>query len=194
MRGLLYVLALCLVAVVAVWAYRVNYRTLAALDRVEGLRAEIAAEHEAIGILSVEWAYLNAPARLSRLAERHLPELGLVPLSPDHFAEVAMVAYPAPPPLVANAAPIEQADLRAEAAAALEAALAAALAVQAAAQAELPEDPARFAETAEVGAIDDVAIQEGDVDAAAPGEVSFASASAVMRLPAPRPSQGGGAR
>ncbi|MFT4792354.1 MAG: hypothetical protein ACJAVR_003241 [Paracoccaceae bacterium] len=115
MRGLLFVLALGLVAAVAVWAYRVNYRTLAALDRVETLRADIAAEHEAIDILRVEWAYLNAPARLSRLAAVHLPQLGLVPLSPEHFADSAMVAYPVPPPLVATAPPMGAAQRRADA-------------------------------------------------------------------------------
>jgi hypothetical protein len=114
MRGLLYVLALGLVAAVAVWAYRVNYRTLAALERVEDLRAEIAAEHEALDILRVEWAYLNAPARLSRLAAAHLPQLGLIALSPEHFADSAMVAYPAPPPLIATAAPMGAAQKRAD--------------------------------------------------------------------------------
>jgi hypothetical protein len=106
MKGLLYVLALCLVAAVAVWAYKVNYRTLATLERVETLRAQIAGEHEAMDILAVKWAYLNAPDRLARLAAAHLPELGLEAFSPAHYAEIGLVAFPPPPPLVANAAPM----------------------------------------------------------------------------------------
>lgn len=162
MRGLLYVLALGLVAVVAVWAYRVNYRTLAALDRVEDLRAEIAAEHEALDILRVEWAYLNAPARLSRLAEAHLPQLGLTAMSPEHFADSAMVAYPAPPPLIATAAPMGAAQKRADL---LEAAAAA-----------LPE----IAEIAN-------AVTEPEPDAEA--HEPLTSVAAATPLPTPRPAR-----
>jgi hypothetical protein len=164
MRGLLYVLALGLVAAVAVWAYRVNYRTLAALDRVEDLRAEIAAEHEALDILRVEWAYLNAPARLSRLAEAHLPQLGLVALSPEHFADSAMVAYPAPPPLVATAPPMGAAQKRADL---LEAAAAA-----------LPE-------------IAEIAIDAPEDIIADPAPLAVAVAA---RLPTPRPIRAGAAQ
>lgn len=99
MRSLLYVMALGLVATVAVWAYRVNYETLNALDRVSDLHSQIAREREAIAVLRAEWAYLNAPDRLARLSLMHDAELGLAPMGPDHFAETQMVAFPPPPPL-----------------------------------------------------------------------------------------------
>ncbi len=99
MRSLLYVMALGMVAAVAVWAYRVNYDTLNALDRVSDLQSQIAREREAIAILRAEWAYLNAPERLARLSLMHEGELGLAPMGPDHFAETQMVAFPPPPPL-----------------------------------------------------------------------------------------------
>ncbi|MEO1688285.1 MAG: hypothetical protein AAFU61_10305, partial [Pseudomonadota bacterium] len=92
-----YVLALILTAAVGVWAYRVNYDTLAALDRVEALHRDIAREQEAIAILRAEWAWLNRPERLARLVEAH-PELGLGPFLPAHFGEVAEIAFQPPPP------------------------------------------------------------------------------------------------
>ena len=96
MKSLLFVLALGVVAAVAVWAYRVNYDTLAALDRVEALQRRIAAEQEAIAVLRAEWAWLNRPERLARLAAVKLPEL--VPMAPGHFAEASSVAFQPPPP------------------------------------------------------------------------------------------------
>lgn len=173
MRGLLYVLALGLVAAVAVWAYRVNYRTLAALDRVEGLRAAIAAEHEALDILRVEWAYLNAPARLSRLAQAHLPDLGLIALSPEHFADSAMVAYPAPPPLVATAPPMGAAQKRDDL-------------LEAVAAAAAMAEPAlnEIAET-EIGGVQDIAV---------PADPAPLSVAIAMPLPTPRPARMEGAR
>ncbi len=89
--------ALAMVAVVgmAAWAYHVNYLTKTALTRIEALRGMIAAEREALEVLRVEWAYLNAPGRLSALVRRHRGELGLVPLSPANFDEVASIPYPA---------------------------------------------------------------------------------------------------
>ncbi|SET28208.1 cell division protein FtsL [Oceanicella actignis] len=107
MRSLLYVLALAFVAAVAVWAYRVNYQTLEAADRVAALREEIAREREALEILRVEWAHLNAPERLARLARRHADALGLAPMGPDHFAETAMAAFPPPAPLPPAPPPVE---------------------------------------------------------------------------------------
>jgi len=83
--------ALSMLAVVAAaaWSYHVNYRTDAALDRLEALRAQIRAEQARIAVLEVEWAHLNAPDRLARLVERHNDRLMLIPLAPDHFDRAA---------------------------------------------------------------------------------------------------------
>ncbi|MEM6440533.1 MAG: hypothetical protein AAF763_12665 [Pseudomonadota bacterium] len=96
MKSLLFVLALGVVAAVAVWSYRVNYDTLAALDRVEALQRRIAAEQEAIAVLRAEWAWLNRPERLARLAAAKLPDLA--PMAPAQFAEASSVAFQPPPP------------------------------------------------------------------------------------------------
>jgi hypothetical protein len=97
MRWLLHLSAAVLVAVCATWAYRVNYATQEALNRVADLRASIAAEREALAVLDAEWAYLNRPDRLRALVTQFEGELGLVELAPEQFGEAAMVAYPPEP-------------------------------------------------------------------------------------------------
>ncbi|MSU89802.1 cell division protein FtsL [Rhodobacteraceae bacterium 2CG4] len=102
MRTLLYLAASALVVAFAAWAYQVNYSTQDAVQRVADLRAQIAAEREAIAMFSAEWAYLNRPDRLRALAEMYFPELGLMPMTAEHFGDPAMVPYPQPPiPLLA---------------------------------------------------------------------------------------------
>jgi hypothetical protein len=94
---LLHVSAAVLVVVCATWAYRVNYATQEALDRVADLKAEIAREREALAVLNAEWAYLNRPDRLRELVAANAEALGLVELTPEQFGETAMVAYPPEP-------------------------------------------------------------------------------------------------
>jgi hypothetical protein len=102
-RPALYLSAAVLAAVCATWAYRVNYATQDALIRLADLRAEIAMERETLAVLHAEWAYLNRPDRLAALVAGPGSALGLVPLTPEQFGEVAMVAYPPDPDLVAPA-------------------------------------------------------------------------------------------
>lgn len=97
MRLVLYVSSAVLVVVCATWAYRVNYATQEAMNRVADLRAEIAREREALGVLEAEWAYLNRPDRLRALVDANAATLALVELAPDQFADVGMVAFPPPP-------------------------------------------------------------------------------------------------
>ena len=47
-------------------------------------------------MLKAEWAYLNRPDRLRELAEMNFADLQLLPLLPEHFADVELVAYPKP--------------------------------------------------------------------------------------------------
>lgn len=98
MRAVLYLSAVVLLAVCATWAYRVNYATQDALTRVADLRAEIAVERESLGVLKVEWAYLNRPDRLRQLVSANAEALGLVDLTPGQFGDVAEVPFPPPPP------------------------------------------------------------------------------------------------
>lgn len=103
MRSFLFICGLTLVVAFATWAYRVNYSTQGAMDRVVELQQQIAHEHETIAVLRAEWAYLNRPERLLALSETYFPELRLMPLHPDHFADPMRVAYPEPEdPLLSN--------------------------------------------------------------------------------------------
>jgi hypothetical protein len=86
-------LALSIVAV-AGWTCNVNYDTRAALDRLSALRTQIAEEREAMQVLRVEWAYLNAPDRLAGLVAAHNDALGLMPLLPESLGIAAAVPYP----------------------------------------------------------------------------------------------------
>ena len=97
MRAILYLSATVLVVLCAVWAYRVNYTTQDAQNRVADLRAAIARERESLAVLRAEWAYLNRPDRLAVLVERNAEALGLAPLTPEQFADPAMIAFPQPP-------------------------------------------------------------------------------------------------
>ena len=97
MRTILYLSAVVLLAVCATWAYRVNYATQEALDRVADLRSQIADEREAIAVLDAEWAYLNRPDRLKALVAANAGTLGLAELTPDQFGDVSMVPFPPEP-------------------------------------------------------------------------------------------------
>ena len=107
--------ALSMIAVVATaaWAYHVNYRTKTTLGQVDRLRSQIAAEREAVEVLRVEWAYLNAPARLARLVAQHNDRLGLEPMGPQQFDEVAAIPFPPrmPGPAPDDVAPAREAEM-----------------------------------------------------------------------------------
>lgn len=90
-------LSLAAVVASAYWAYNENYQTQARLREVAELQRQIAREREAIAVLGAEWAYLNRPERLRELVELNFSELQLIPLLPEHFADIEMVAYPPEP-------------------------------------------------------------------------------------------------
>lgn len=71
MRYINFLLAAAL-AVISVVIYQVKYETRGLEQRVSRLQMTIAQERDAIGILRAEWSHLNCPARLERLARKHL--------------------------------------------------------------------------------------------------------------------------
>jgi hypothetical protein len=105
MKWGLYLSAAVLVGVCATWAYRVNYATQEAVNRVADLHGRINAEREALSVLHAEWAYLNRPDRLAALIKGPGSSLGLVPLTPEQFGEAAMVPFPPEPELTVEATP-----------------------------------------------------------------------------------------
>jgi hypothetical protein len=56
----------------AAYVYRIKMESTSRTERVLRLHAEIREQRDAIAVLRAEWAKLDAPLRLQRLAERHL--------------------------------------------------------------------------------------------------------------------------
>lgn len=96
MRGALYLIGVAMIVAMAFWSYRMNYETQDQAKVVRQLQRDIVREREAITVLQAEWAYLNAPERLARLADEHRSELGLAPLAPETFAHIGEVGTPSP--------------------------------------------------------------------------------------------------
>ncbi len=94
MKTCLTLLGLALLVAIATWAYDINYDTRDAARRVDDLRQDIAAERATLAVLRAEWAYLNRPDRLRALAERHFPDLMLMSLDADHFADPDRLPWP----------------------------------------------------------------------------------------------------
>ena len=67
------------------WAYKINYESRAANQRVKDLERSILLNEKEIKILNAEWAYLNNPERLRKLVEYYFLELRLSPINPDDF-------------------------------------------------------------------------------------------------------------
>ncbi|MEM0923565.1 MAG: cell division protein FtsL [Pseudomonadota bacterium] len=96
MKRMIFCVSVTTVIALAVWAYNVNYRTRQAFDRLDTLRAELAAERETVQVLRVEWAWLNAPDRLARLVALHNDRLRLAPMAPERYGLVSTVPFPPP--------------------------------------------------------------------------------------------------
>ena len=67
------------------WAYKINYESRAASQRVKGLEKSILSAKKESKILKAEWAHLNNPDRLRKLVEYYFLELRLTPINPDDF-------------------------------------------------------------------------------------------------------------
>ncbi len=95
MKPLFYLVTALAVMGLAYWAYQENYRTQAALSELEHTNREIGRTRDSIAVLRAEWAYQNRPERLRDLALMNFNRLGLMPLTPGHFARVDQIAFPA---------------------------------------------------------------------------------------------------
>jgi len=94
MRSMLFLVTALAVIGLAVWAYRENYQTQAAINETERLQQEIGTARARLSVLRAEWAYLNRPERLRDLAEINYDRLQLLPLNSDQFGRVDQVVYP----------------------------------------------------------------------------------------------------
>ena len=75
------------------WAYKINYESRAASQRVKGLEKAILSANKEIKILKAEWAYLNNPDRLRKLVEYYFLELRLTPIDPDDFISFSEIQW-----------------------------------------------------------------------------------------------------
>ena len=73
------------------WAYKINYDSRAADERVKELEKSILSTSKEIKILNAEWAHLNSPERLRKLLEYYFLELRLTPINPDDFISFSEV-------------------------------------------------------------------------------------------------------
>ena len=75
------------------WAYKINYHSRAAYQRVKELEKSILLANKHFKILNAEWAHLNRPDRLRKLAEYYFFELRLTPINPDDFISFSDVHW-----------------------------------------------------------------------------------------------------
>ena len=73
------------------WAYKINYDSRAADQRVKRLEKSILSAKKEVKILEAEWAHLNSPHRLRKLVEYYFFELRLTPINPDDFISFSNV-------------------------------------------------------------------------------------------------------
>ncbi len=85
LRFLLFAIFIVSTFVLGLWAYKINYDSRAADQRVKDLEKSILLINKEVKILEAEWAHLNSPDRLRKLVEYYFFELRLTPINPDDF-------------------------------------------------------------------------------------------------------------
>ena len=85
LRFLLFAILIVGTFSLGLWAYKINYDSRAANQRVKELKKSILSAKKQVKILNAEWSHLNSPDRLRKLAEYYFFELRLTPINPDDF-------------------------------------------------------------------------------------------------------------
>jgi len=80
MKGGATLLWLALIGATAFGMFQLKLAVQRSETRLAELDRELRASRQAIEVLEAEWAYLNRPERLAKLAERHL---ALRPMTPE---------------------------------------------------------------------------------------------------------------
>ncbi|MEM7300136.1 MAG: hypothetical protein AAF468_03550 [Pseudomonadota bacterium] len=81
----------------AVWTFSIKHQAEQSAEEVARLQKLIQAEKEKINLLRADWALLNQPARLQKLAETHAEELQLKPLKSTQIAKEGELPAIRPP-------------------------------------------------------------------------------------------------
>ena len=69
----------------AIWAYQMNYETRHKKKQIIEINKKIKSTLNRIDLLNAEWAFLNSPERLSKLADENFLKLNLIPLSKNNI-------------------------------------------------------------------------------------------------------------
>jgi cell division protein FtsL len=72
MLRILNIVVIAALVLAAVWVYEIKYSSTLQAEQVARLRAQVRRERDAIAALRAEWAQLDNPDRIQRLARRHL--------------------------------------------------------------------------------------------------------------------------
>ncbi len=181
-RALTLVSALALM-LAASYAHRVKIETRELEKRVGAMTAEVKKRRAAVATLNAEWAYLNRPERLLRLAAVYGEEMELKPRRPDAFARLDEIPIPGGRLISRAPTPLDLSDL--------DAPIMGALNPEAAAPAvEAPPAEPAFPEYEEV-ATEPEFVGEGVGEAWAEGALDPYAAALVESQPLPPPSRSG---
>ena len=93
MRFLLFLIVVTTTFSLGLWAYKTNYESRAASQRVKDLEKSIVSANKVAKILNAEWAHLNSPDRLRKLVEYYFLELRLTPINPDDFISFSEIYW-----------------------------------------------------------------------------------------------------
>ena len=93
MRFLLFSIVVITTFSLGLWAYKTNYESRAASQRVKDLEKSIVSANKVAKILNAEWAHLNSPDRLRKLVEYYFLELRLTPIDPDDFISISEIYW-----------------------------------------------------------------------------------------------------
>jgi hypothetical protein len=94
---LLNILVICALVLAASLVYKIKFDSTLQAARVAKLHNQLRRERDAIAALRAEWAKLDTPGRIQRLADRHLVLQPIKPTQFDTFDNLP-VRPPAPPP------------------------------------------------------------------------------------------------
>ena len=92
-RFLLFSIVVASTFSLGLWAYKTNYESRAASQRVKDLEKSILSANKEVKILNAEWAYLNTPDRLRKLVEYYFLELRLTPINPDDYISFSEIYW-----------------------------------------------------------------------------------------------------
>ena len=88
MRWVLYGFTILGIVGLAIWAYGQNHQTQVVNTELRQLRNQISELNQSIDVYQAEWAYLNRPERLIRLADLNFETLRLVPIEGHQFGRI----------------------------------------------------------------------------------------------------------